>query len=286
MCRDAELPARTYLGMATAAVAAGTGVDLAEILLRQAAAAVRRYTDPAWRRTGLETLAGTVRGLLLGAEPGSDAQLLYAQVLADVAISAADLALLTGLLDGAAPVPGLAVDPELRWSVLHRLVSRGAAGEARIEAEAVRDRTAAGERQAASCRAAVPDAAAKRAAWDLLTGAGPAGSLPFAVFRAVLTGFADPDQQDLLEPYVAGYFDVVGRAWRDWSPATAKKFVTGGYPAAVITPATVEATDGYLRQHRPPAALARLLAESRDELVRALRARDRDRTAGGGRAAA
>ena len=102
-----------------------------------------------------------------------------------------------GLLDGSAYMDGLIVDTELRWRLLHRLASRGAAGPAEIDAELRRDATDAGERRAATCRAAIPEAAAKEAAWQAIV----SGTLPNATFRATLNGFADPDQAELLAPF-------------------------------------------------------------------------------------
>src|SRR5439155_23670823 len=162
------------------------------------------------------------------AEPGSDIRLAYAQAFAWVAISPDDLALLTGLLDGTAAIDGLAVDTELRWRLLRRLVSRGAAGEPQIGAELARDATDAGERHAATCRASLPDPAAKEAAWAQIV----SGTLPNATFRAMLTGFTDYDQPALLAPYQDRYFEVVPRIWRDWSPDMARWFVSYAYPTA------------------------------------------------------
>ena len=42
-----------------------------------------------------------------------------------MATSAEDLELLAGLLDGTTVLDGLAVDTDLRWMLLRRLVSRG-----------------------------------------------------------------------------------------------------------------------------------------------------------------
>ncbi len=158
MCRDAELAARDYVRLVLAGISSVTDVSVAQTLLRQASAALRRYTDPAWRQTGLELTAAALRELLERAEPGSDIQLAYVQAFTGVATSPGDLALLAGLLDGIGAIDGLTVDTELRWRLLHRLVSRGAAGEAEIEAELARDATDAGARHAATCRAAIPDA--------------------------------------------------------------------------------------------------------------------------------
>jgi aminopeptidase N len=205
------------------------------------------------------------------------------RALAGVATSAEDLALLAGLLDGSVALDGLTVDTELRWSLLWRLVSRGARGglsgefgAADIDAELARDATDAGERNAASCRAAIPSPRAKEQAWQALTG----GELTIAMLRAVLSGFADPDQPGLLHPYCPKYFEVVGDVWRDWSSAMAQDFVTGGYTMCPISQETVQATDAYISTEQPPAALRRLLIEGRDDVLRALRCQARDRAAG------
>src|SRR5215813_14547863 len=274
MCRDAELAARDYVRLVLAGVSSVTDISVIQTLLRQASAALRRYADPAWRPAGLELAAGALRELLERAEPGSDAQLAYVQAFTGMATSPADLALLAGLLDGSAPIDGLTVDTELRWRLLRRLISRGAGGEAEIEAELARDATDAGARRAAACRAAIPEPAAKEAAWQQIV----SGTLPNAVFRAVLDGFADPDQSGLLEPYQRRYFEVVGGIWRDWGSDMAQWFVANAYPVA-DSRAVVEATDDLIARTSPPAALRRLLIEGRDGLERALRCQERDRQA-------
>ncbi len=275
MCRDAEFPARHYVGMVTEGANSVAEISVLQTLLRQASSAVRRYTDPAWRPDGLELMARTLRDLLQRAEAGSDRQLAYLQALTGVAAEPGDLALLRGLLDGSTTLDGLAVDTELRWRLLHRLVSRGAAGPIEIAAELARDATDAGERRAATCRAAIPDATAKQAAWDAIT----SGTLPNAVFRATLAGFVDPDQPELLQPYARRYFDVIGDIWRDWSSDMAQWFVNNAYPLFVVSPETARMTDEYIAQANPPAPLHRLLTECRDSVQRALRCQECDRQA-------
>ena len=236
---------------------------------------MRRFADPGWRPTGLALMASTLRALLYEAPPGSDAQLAYVRAFAGVAISADDLALLAALLDGSVVLDGLTVDTELRWTLLWRLVSRGAAGTDEIDTELARDATDAGERHAATCRAAIPTAEAKREAWETLT----EGELTLAMFRATLSGFADPDQPALVEPYREKYFQVVGDLWRNWSSAMAQDFASGAYAVCAISDETAEMTDAYIRDANPPAALRRLLIEGRDDILRALRCQDRDRQA-------
>ncbi len=171
---------------------------------------------------------------------------------------------------------GLAVDTDLRWTLLRRLVSRAVLGEEAIDAELSSDATDAGERQAAACRAAMPSVTGKRETWETLTG----GKLTIAMFRSTLAGFADPDQRALVEPYRPEYFAAVGEVWREWSSAIAQDFVEGGYSVCAVDEATVEATDAYLASSpEPPTALRRLLNEGRDEVLRALRNQSRDREA-------
>jgi aminopeptidase N len=272
MCRDAELPAREYVALAMSGVDAVEDITGLQTVLRQAASAVRRFADPAWRSTGLGQIAGVVRELLQHAEPGSDRQLAYAQAFAGVASSPADLALLAGLRDGSAEFEGLAIDTEMRWHLLYRLASRGAAVPAEVDAELARDATDAGARHAAACRAAFPDPAAKEQAWSQITG----GTLPNATFRATLGGFADPDAGELLEPYVSRYFDVVPGIWRAWGTDMAQHFVEYAYPRWKVTPEAIASADAYIERMAAPPSLHRLLIEGRDDVARALRCRERD----------
>jgi aminopeptidase N len=277
MCRDGEMAARDYVRLVLSGISSVADISVVQTLLRQASQAVRRFADPGWRETGLALMADTLRGLLHEAPAGSDTQLAYVRAFAGVAVSADDLALLAGLLDGSVALEGLSVDTDLRWSLLWRLVSRnfGSFGPAAIDAELARDATDAGERHAAACRAAIPTAEAKREAWETMTG----GEQTIAMFRATLSGFADPDQPELMEPYREKFFAVVGDIWRHWSSAMAQDFVAGAYTVAAISAETVRATDDYIAAAGPPAALRRLLAEGRDDVLRALRCQQRDREA-------
>ena len=275
MVRDGEMAARDYVRLVLSGISSVADISVVQTLLRQAGQAVRRFADPGWRETGLALMAGALRDLLHDAPGGSDTQLAYVRAFAGVATSADDLALLAGLLDGSVVLDGLSVDTDLRWSLLWRLVSRSTSGEDEIDAELALDATDAGERHAAACRAAIPTAEAKQAAWAAMTG----GEQTIAMFRALLSGFADPDQPQLVEPYRETYFEVVGDVWRNWSSAMAQDFVSGVYAVCPISPETVEMTDAYIRAADPPAALRRLLIEGRDDVLRALRCQARDRQA-------
>jgi aminopeptidase N len=276
MVRDGEMAARDYVRLVLGGVSSVRDISVVQTLLRQATVAARQYADPSWRTKGLAFIGSSLRSLLAAAPAGSDHQLAYVRAFTAVATSAADLEFLAGLLDGTVSLDGLAVDTDLRWSLLRRLVSRGVRGEDAIDAELSRDATDAGERQAAGSRAAIPTLTAKRETWETLTD----GKLTIAMFRATISGFTDPDQPDLVQPYRPEFFAALGEVWRDWSSAMAQNFVEYGYSIGAVDSSTIEATDAYLdSEPEPPAALRRLLVEGRDEVARALRnqARDRER---------
>jgi aminopeptidase N len=276
MCRDAEMAARDYVRLVMLGVGSVTDISVAQTLLRQAGQAVRRFADPAWRDEGLEYMGDALHDLLMGADPGSDVQLAYAQALTGVAVADRHLNVVAGLLDGTVALDGLVVDTDLRWTLLHRLVSQGRAGREQIDAELARDATDAGERRAAAARAALPDADNKRRTWDEIV----AGRLPNAMFRATLTGFVNPDQEELTAPYRDPFFDVLLDIWANWSSDMAKRFVAIGYTVCPTEQETIHVTDRYIARNSPPAALRRLLVEGRDDVARALRCRARDALAG------
>jgi aminopeptidase N len=276
MCRDAEMAVRDYLRLVLSGIDSVPDIAVVQTLLLQTSVAVRRYSDPARRGTRVETLADALRGLLDRAVPGSDEQLAYAEAFTGAALAPRHLELLRGLLDGSASIDGLRVDTDLRWTLLERLVSRGLAGPPEIDAELAADVTDEGERRAASCRAAIPTAEAKRAAWQEIIG----GKLPNAMFRAALLGFTSTDQDGLLEPYGPAYFDAVADVWHDSTADMGMFFALVAYPITDISEETVRVTDDYLARTDVPAGLRRLLSERRDDVVRALRCRERDRREG------
>jgi aminopeptidase N len=285
MTRDAEMPARDYLRPVLAGIGRETDIGVVQSLLRQAQSALAMYADPAFAPTGRLALATAAHDALQGAEPGSDLQLAWARALASVATTEEHLALLRGLLDGSSEVPGLQVDTDLRWHLLHRLVLLGLAGDADIDAELARDATSAGERQAATARALRPSDAAKDSAWRLAV---EDDTVPNAVQAAVISGFWSVEQLPLLERFVEPYFDVLQTVWETRTAEMAQNVVVGLYPSLLVSASVVERTDAYLAGGDVPPTLRRLLLEGRDSVLRALRARsgtppqadDADRPAG------
>jgi len=273
MTRDAELPARDYVALVQAGIGGETNIGVVQSLLRQAQSAITLFADPGWAPVGRASLATTAYDAAQVAEPASDLQLAWVRAMGGLATTDAQLDLVAGLLDGSRTIAGLSVDTELRWHLLHRLVVVGRAGDAEIAAETERDPTSAGERHAAAARAARPTREAKAEAWRLAI---EDASLPNAMQAAVIGGFAPADQIDLLQEWVEPYFTAIGRVWAERTAEMAQSVVIGLYPTLLVSPAVVERTDTYLAGADVPPALARLLGEARDAVLRALRARARD----------
>ena len=274
--RDAELAARDYATLACAGLPSEKDINLVTATLRQVATAVFLYADPSWSPTGWQLLADTARASLAATEPSSGFQLAWARAFVSAARTDADLATLRGWLTGSEVPPGLAIDTDLRWSVLQTLIANGRAEPAEIEAELDRDRTASGERAAAQAHALVPTAAAKEETWRRLTGA---EILPNSLQRALLLGFFHPAQLELTAPYVSRFFEVVDEVWATRDSEPAQEFLVLAYPTYYVDDHAIALADTWLASKGHPDPLRRLVAEGRDAVVRAKRARAKDATA-------
>ncbi|MDJ0379803.1 aminopeptidase N [Streptomyces sp. G-G2] len=276
MTRDGELATRDYLSLVLSGIGKESDIGVVQSLQRQVKLAIDLYADPVWRDTGLEIWTAAALQHLRAAAPGSDHQLAWARAFAATARTEGQLTFLSALLDGLAEIEGLTVDTELRWSFLGRLVATGVLGEAAIAAELERDKTAAGERHAATARASRPTAEAKAEAWASVV---ESGDLPNAVQEAVIGGFVQTDQRELLAPYAEKYFAAVKGVWDSRSHEIAQQIAVGLYPALLVSRRTLDATDAWLAQAEPNAALRRLVSESRAGVERALRAQAADASA-------
>ncbi|PRY20005.1 aminopeptidase N [Pseudosporangium ferrugineum] len=276
MVRDAELAARDYVALVSTGLPKERDINLTTATLRQATTTLTMYADPAWAPTGWAQLADTARGALAAAEPGSGFQLAWARAFMGAARSPEDLATLRGWLKGTGVPAGLTVDTELRWSLLEVLASRGAATDEEIGAELDSDRTASGEREAAIARALLPTPENKAAVWARLTGG---EKLPNWLNRSLLQGFQSSTQVALTAPYASKYFEVVDEVWARSDSEPAQEFVMSAYPAYQVSEETVALTDAWLAAEGHSPSLRRLVAEGRDGVVRALKARAKDASA-------
>ena len=272
MTRDGEMRARDYVALALAGVTRETEIGVVQSTQAKIRSALVHYVDPAWAPEGWTRLAASAEDELRSAAPGSDLQLAWARTLAAATRTPEHVALVRGLLAGTETVPGLAVDTDLRWTLLAALVAVGAAGPDEIEAELSRDPTAAGQRRAATARALRPTAEAKAEAWRLAT---EDDELPNAMNEAVIAGFFHPAQAELTAPYVQPYFAVIPDVWERRTSEPAQNVVVGLFPGLASTE-VIDRAEAFLADPANPPALRRLVAEGRDDALRALRAQARD----------
>ncbi|CAM3428265.1 aminopeptidase N [Stackebrandtia soli] len=272
MLRDGELRARDFIRLVIAGLPAEDDINLVAAVHRQIGTALT-YADPSTTDQLRADLAACAKTAMEAAEPGGDMQRAWAKAFASFTASDTDLATLRGWLDGTGIPDGLAVDTDLRWGLLVALVGRGAATDADIDAELERDNTADGERLSLIARAVVPTAEAKADAWRRIT---EEDGLPNFARRSLMTGFAHPDQVDLLRPYVARYLELVPQMWKRLATEQALEFIGSGFPRLVIEQDTLDAADAWLADPAYPSAMRRGVLEGRDDIARALRARARD----------
>jgi aminopeptidase N len=274
LTRDALMPARDFVRLVLTFAGRESDIGVLQMLHAWTRSALVHYVAPGWRAEGGRLAAEGALRELRAAEPGSQHQLTWARFFASVAESESDFRLLSGLLAGTEEIDGLDVDQELRWSFLEPLAAHGVADESAIAAELARDDTASGKRHEVRCLASRPSAAVKDQAWATVV---ESDKLSNALVEATISGFVQPSQRELIAPYTEKYFEAIERVWSERSIQIGMDVVRDLYPSLQDSRATLDATDEWLAAHESAApALRRLVAESRDDLARALRAQECD----------
>ncbi|MCQ1956355.1 aminopeptidase N [Arthrobacter sp. zg-Y826] len=273
--RDAEIPARNYVELVLQNIASESDSTVVQVLLRQLATTLAFYVSPQDREPMTVAAAESLWELASAAEPGSDSQLQFVKAFAAHASSDEQLDSLAGLFTGDQSLEGLAVDADLRWELLTGLVAGGRLGAADIDAELERDATATGALAAAMARAAIPTPEAKAAAWESIV---ERSDMPNAAQRSAIAGFMRVHDTGLLEPYAQKYFASIRDVWASRTHEIAQQIAVGLYPSRLTRQDTVDATDAFLAElGEDSPSLRRLILESRDGVVRALKAQEADR---------
>ncbi|MBM9460724.1 aminopeptidase N [Nocardioides sp. zg-536] len=275
MTRDAEMPATDFVELVLRNIGSETDAWGVSRIPTYAAQAVTSYSDPAGRAALAQRWEQGLRELLVAAEPGTDHQLTFARSYAAAARSDAAAEELEGLLAGTVSFDGLAVDQDLRWTLLTQLARLGRADDARIDAELATDDTNAGREKAAAARAAIPTAAAKERAWQQ---AMLDPSVPNETQRSVVLAFMQPGQEEVLAPYVETYLAEVAGTWERLGSHKASVALEFIFPRVLATESTLQAVDAWLAEHAEsvnPGAV-RYVREGRADVARALAAQARD----------
>ncbi|HEY3872788.1 MAG TPA: aminopeptidase N [Actinocrinis sp.] len=274
MAQQADMAVPDFVRMVVRGMGSERSVSVLQNLHQYTLMVLRTLGDPAWAAEGHGMLAEAAERLLHEAAPGSDHQLAWAQLLGRTAVTKQQLDMLAGLLDGGARIPGLVVDTDLRWSLLQRLASTGCVDDTRIAAELERDPSDAGRRSAIACRAAIPDAAHKEAAWALLTGtAGDSAALNVQGVHEIAHAFRQPEQAELLEPYTERYFEALPALWASHDGFLKHVLAQRLFPAGDTSPRLFLLAEQAIAKHADDAALARIVIEGRDAARRAAKSR-------------
>jgi len=272
MTRDAEMSAGEYLTMINAADFNNIEVGVTQQLLVQARAALEQYGSPYKRGEYRDALFAHLQEQIKQAKPGSDHQLAFVRNSIAVARTEDHIEILQSWFDGSATPTGLAVDTDLRWSFVARLVALGALDPSAIDAELENDNTAGGQRQAASARAGIPTAEAKAQAWAATV---ENDELTNALLESTIGGFSQTDQRQLLRPYVNKYFAALPNVWRDRTNAIAQTITLGLFPSLLASQEILDKADAFLATDTD-AGSTRLVRELRDGVSRALIAQAKD----------
>ncbi|MCT2594400.1 aminopeptidase N [Streptomyces sp. N2-109] len=272
LVRDAELAPAEYLATMRAHLPAETDNAVVQGVLSFARTQVAdRFLSGVARTEALDAIADTCRQLLArtagGSAPG--VRLTAVRTFADSATAPDEL--LAWRAAGTVP-GGPALDPELSWRVLRRLSVLGAVGEPEIAAALEADPSATGQEGAARCRAALPDAAAKAAAWDAIFGTDD--RLSKYLVTATAQGFWQPEQAALLEEYVGRYYGAAVELAARRGDSIAAAIGHWAFPFFVIDEDAVRRGTECLATDGPTPALRRQLADQLDDLRRALAVRE------------
>ncbi|HSN06510.1 MAG TPA: aminopeptidase N [Candidatus Angelobacter sp.] len=272
MLRDAEMPMGDFLALVESGLGSETDISVITTLCSQTKAAIEQFSGVGRREGYRDRWAALTLRLTESADPSSDRQLAFARAYAAACRTPEQAAVVRRWLSGDAP-DGLAVDTDLRWTLLQRLLALGAADPAEIDTELAADDTATGRRQAATARAAVPTMAAKEAAF---AAAVESDELPNALLVATLVGFVQADQRELHRAFLPRYFAALPEVWNTRTNETAQTIVLGLYPATLVEQSTLDLTDEFLARDDVPAGARRLVREGRDGIERSLRCQARD----------
>ncbi|CAN2241645.1 aminopeptidase N [Candidatus Planktophila versatilis] len=271
-CRDGELSATDYIAIALAALKNESDISIVSATLGQIDTALWAYAHPSHRAALRLQVATAIEAALDAAKAGSDHQLQFAKGFANTAITPAQLERIKAILGGS--ITGLTIDAELRWFLFICGVKRGVFGPADIEKELALDKTAHGKQYGAMAYAQIPSKDAKAKAFSSIT----TDDLSNTIHSYKCRGFNDPLHTEILSDFVDEYFDVLLKVWQTKGYEIAETTATLLFPSWVISEATVKKAQHWLDVTGKDAShsLRRTILESRDAMVRALKAQAAD----------
>lgn len=245
--RDGRLPARKYVEL----VAREVGPDMQERIAAQATEAVKRYVDPAWRRTGFDLLNEAFRG--------QEPKAVFDRALARLEPTEETVEYFKDLLKSSE-------NQEVRWLAITNLIAAGALPLEAVDEE--QDDTSEGAISRLRARAVVD----KRWAWDKLMN----DDLTNLEARYLMDGLTFTDAG--LDGFTDEYFRDAPALWDRLTNEMAQRTLEGMYPRWDVTQEAVEKANALLNDDVPN-GLKRVIAEGQDRAARAVRNRAADAAA-------
>jgi aminopeptidase N len=272
MLRDGELSATDFIEIALSGLASEPEIATLTIISGQLATAVELYSNPKKRDGARLRVGNAFEKMIATATPGGDHQLQLVKSFTSFASSAEHNDLLKDFLAG--KLPGLKIDPEMRWSLVIALSERGLLSDDQLTEQLKLDQTLTGELSYQTALAARPTQAAKAAVWQELTTA----ELSTSQREAKLAGFVRPLHRPLLAAFVDPYFELLLEIWGKKSYEVASKFISGLYPIYLTNQEILDKTNAWLTGvgKDGQVGLRRLVIEGKDSLERALTVQLRD----------
>jgi aminopeptidase N len=272
--RDAEASATDYIDLVLGNIASETESTTVRTTLAQLQLAANSYVSPDTRDVARAKVADGLWELASSAEAGSDNQLQFVTAFASAASTGEQWERVRQVRDGEVTFEGLDIDTDLSWALLVSLAAGGRVTTSDVDAALAADNTAKGGEFAAQAKAALPDAAAKRVAWDALV---ESDDQPNTIVRAAAAGLVHPAGVGVLGEFVQPYFDMLLPIWNSRTYQIAQYLIVGLYPAPLASADLRDATRAWLAAHvDAPPALRRLVNENLAGVERALAVQERD----------
>jgi aminopeptidase N len=264
---DSRLDPRRYLDIVEAALPGESDIAIEAILRdeqRHGTSTLGVYFGHPDQRARVTQVAQTI---LDASEPSSNRQLLAARAVIG---STDDPDLLRSWLDGKAP-QGLVSDEDLRWRLTRALCELGVFGADEIAAERQRDPSSQGSLAALMCSASIPDAEVKSGLWQTLM---TDETLSNYELFALADFFFRPSQAELVQPFVPRFFAELPAMPKSRSGLMAERFAMSLFPRHAVSRETVDLAERMIADESTSHQIRRSVADSADDLARALRSRE------------
>jgi aminopeptidase N len=240
--RDGKLPLNEFITVVLNNAPHEKDYTLLGSVLGKAAAA-KAYIgvmglDNAWSRQTVKALEDMAWNGTVASKGDDNFQRRWFGLYLEVASTPAALQRLASILDGKTTVDGLALNQDLRWSIVGHLSRYNYPGSAAlVRAEQERDKSDAGQAAALAATVSRPDPATK-AEW-LATVGDLKTKLPFSKIRTAMHSMYPPEQKQLSEQSAAQRLAQLPAMDKAADPVYMRSYAAAMIPAS-CTPASVK----------------------------------------------